>query len=82
MTVKNPNEVRSYIVFRDKEKGLEVKPSHWVMGYTPSHQPTPLAAVDFAIKEAETKMAEAQAAVVELYNLRQQVVDKEWEPLP
>ena len=80
MTGKNPNEVRSYIVFRDRDKGLEVKPSHCQMGYTPAYQPTPLTAVEFAIKEAEAKMAEAQALVVELYNLKQQVVDEAWEP--
>jgi len=77
MSAKNPTEVRSYIVFQDKVKGLEVKPSHWVVGYTPAHKATPEEAVDYAIAEAEREMTVAQAKVVALHMLK---VDNAWTP--
>ena len=68
---------RSYIVFRDPLKGLEVKPSHWEVGYTKAHKATPEEAIEYALNVAEGKMVEAQALVVELSTLK---VERAWTP--
>ncbi len=72
-------ESRSYVVFSDAN-GLRVKGSHWQAGYTPAHRPTPIEALDFAIADAEQKMTEAQAKVVELHDLRATLMAEAWEP--
>lgn len=68
--------VRSYVVENHRTKGLHVAESHWAVGYTPAHKATPLEALDYAIEEAEQKMMEAQARVVELHDLRATMVDQ------
>ena len=73
-------KTRSYVVFNDHTKGLHVKESHWQPGYTPAHCSTPIEAVDYAIQDAEQKMTEAQAKVVELHDLRATMVAEAWEP--
>lgn len=65
---------RSFVVFNTPEKGLHVKESHWAVGYTPAYCSTPIEAVDFAIEQAEIKMTEAQAKVVELHDLKATLV--------
>ena len=72
----------SYTVFNDQSKGLHVKESHWQPGYTKAHCSTPIEAVDYAIEQAEQKMTEAQAKVVELHDLRATLVAEAWEPQP
>jgi len=63
-------EVRSYVVFDDKEVGITVKGSHWAPGYTEAHKATPDEAIDFAIAKAEEEMQKAQARVVELWDYK------------
>jgi hypothetical protein len=41
--------VRSYVVHEDSVRGIHIKASHWEVGYTKAHQPTPEAAVEFQI---------------------------------
>lgn len=67
-------ETRSYVISEDRAAGLKVKGSHWAVGYTPGHKATPLEALDYAIEDAEQKMTEAQARVVELHDLRATMV--------
>lgn len=73
-------ETRSYVISEDRAAGLKVKGSHWAVGYTPGHKATPLEALDYAIEDAEQKMTEAQAKVVELHDLRATMVAEAWEP--
>lgn len=61
---------RSYVLHREQNGELKIKPSHWAPGYTPGHQPTPDEAIDFAIEQAELEMNQAQAKVVELHDLK------------
>lgn len=73
-------ETRSYVVSDSRDKGLAVVGSHWVPGYSAAHKSTPIEAIDHAIEEAEQKMTEATARVVELHDLRATQIAKEWEP--
>lgn len=67
---KNSTEVRSYVLHRRSGGGLEVKGSHWAVGYTPAYKATKEEAIDFAIEKAEQEMLAAQAHVVELQDLK------------
>lgn len=67
---KNPAEIRSYVLHRHYGGQLEVKGSHWAVGYTPAHKATKQEAIDFAIEKAEQEMLAAQAHVVELQDLK------------
>lgn len=62
-------EHRSYVVHSSAD-GVEVKGSHWAVGYTPGYCATELEAIDFAIHQAEEEMLKAQAKVIELNDLR------------
>lgn len=62
-------EHRSYVVHHSAN-GVEVKGSHWAVGYSPEYRATELEAIDFAIQAAEERMLGAQAAVIELQDYR------------
>lgn len=44
-------QARSYIVFKESDGKLIVKPSHWAVGYTQAYCATPVEAVEYALEK-------------------------------